>query len=59
MLPDVEAEFSAEWHAEIERRVLEIEQGRAETVPWSQIHAEALARLNDDRRTSVPPGSSS
>ncbi len=40
-----EAPFSDEWAREIERRVAELDAGTAETVPWSQIRDEALARI--------------
>ena len=45
--PDVEAPFSDEWTREIERRVAELDAGRARTIPWSQIRDEALARLRN------------
>lgn len=45
--PEVEAPFSDEWAREIERRVAELDAGSAKTIPWSQIRAEALARLHD------------
>jgi putative addiction module component (TIGR02574 family) len=40
-----EAPFSDQWAREIERRVAELDAGTAETVPWSQIRDEALARI--------------
>ena len=40
-----EAPFSDEWAREIERRVAELDAGTAQTVPWSQIRYEALARI--------------
>jgi putative addiction module component (TIGR02574 family) len=43
--PEEEASLSADWVAEIERRMDEIESNRAQTVPWSQVRDEALARL--------------
>jgi len=42
---EAEAPFSDEWAREIERRVAEIEAGAVETVPWSRIRDEALARI--------------
>ncbi len=43
--PDSESPFSDRWAREIERRVAEPDAGIAKTVPWSQIHDEALARI--------------
>lgn len=43
--PDGEAPFSNDWASEIERRVAELDAGTAQTVPWSQIRDEALARI--------------
>ena len=42
---EAEAPFSDEWAREIERRVAELDAGTAQTVPWSQIRDEALARI--------------
>ena len=41
---EAEAPFSDEWACEIERRVAELDAGAAQTVPWSQVRDEALAR---------------
>ena len=38
--------ISDELAREIERRVAELDAGTAETVPWSQIRDEALARID-------------
>ena len=43
--PDSDAPFSDEWAREIERRVGELAAGTAQTVSWSQIRDEALARI--------------
>ncbi len=43
--PDSEAPFSDEWAREIERRVAGLDAGTAQTVSWSQIRAEVLARI--------------
>jgi putative addiction module component (TIGR02574 family) len=40
-----DSELPAEWQGEIERRVAEYQAGTAEMIPWSQIRAEALARI--------------
>jgi len=39
------APLPEEWIREIERRVAELDTGTAETLPWSRIRDEALARL--------------
>jgi len=38
--PDVEEA----WHAEVERRVAELDSGTAKTVPWETVRAELLRR---------------
>jgi putative addiction module component (TIGR02574 family) len=40
--PDVEAA----WAAEIERRVAEVENGTAKTVPWEEVRRRLVNRLN-------------
>ena len=42
---EADAPFTDEWLAEIERRMDDIEAGKDRTVPWSQVKADALARL--------------
>jgi putative addiction module component (TIGR02574 family) len=42
---EAEAPLPEEWIREIERRVAELDTGTAETLPWSRIRDEALARL--------------
>ena len=37
--------LSDEWVAEIQRRSAEYDSGSAETVPWEQVKAEALRRV--------------
>ncbi len=43
--PESESPFSAEWAAEIDRRIAELDSGKAVTVPWTTIRDEALARI--------------
>lgn len=43
--PESDAPFSDEWAREIERRVVALDDGTAETIPWPKIRDEALARL--------------
>ena len=35
----------AAWHAEIERRIAELDSGRVETVPWGEVRRRNLAKL--------------
>ncbi len=44
-----DADVEAEWAAEIERRVAELEAGTVTTVPWEQVRQRLLDRLNDRR----------
>ncbi len=37
--------LSDEWIAEIQRRSAEYDSGSAETVPWEQVKAEAMRRV--------------
>jgi putative addiction module component (TIGR02574 family) len=41
-----EAAISDEWAREIELRVAELDDGTADTIPWSQVRDEALARVD-------------
>ena len=36
---------AAAWAAEIERRVREVEEGRAKLIPWEEVRARLRARL--------------
>jgi putative addiction module component (TIGR02574 family) len=47
--PESESPFSEEWEREIERRIVQLDSGTAQTTPWSQIRREALARLEHDK----------
>jgi putative addiction module component (TIGR02574 family) len=38
------------WAAEIKRRVDEIRTGKAQLIPWEEVHRRALARLRDPHR---------
>jgi putative addiction module component (TIGR02574 family) len=46
--PEAESPFSEEWAREIEQRVAELDAGKAQTIPWSRIRDEALARVGQD-----------
>ena len=39
------SEWAAAWAAELDRRVKELENGTAKTIPWEQVKAEIQARL--------------
>lgn len=42
---DAEIPLSEAWAREIERRVAELDQGKAQTVPWTEVREAALDRL--------------
>jgi len=48
--PQSDPEISEEWGREIEVRVAELDAGTAETVPWSLVRDEALARINHGQK---------
>lgn len=45
---DAEIPLSDAWAREVERRVAELDQGMAKTIPWSEVRDAALARLRHD-----------
>lgn len=45
----VDKDVQAAWEEEIERRVTELDSGRAKTVPWAEIRKRNLAKLRSDR----------
>jgi putative addiction module component (TIGR02574 family) len=42
-------EVAAAWAEELERRALELAEGRVQTVPWETVRAEILKELEDRR----------
>ena len=48
---DTEVPLSAEWVAEIDRRVVEMERGTGNTSSWPEVRDAALARLGRDTAT--------
>ena len=44
-----DADVEAEWAAEVERRVQEIESGAVQMIPWEEVRAELHARLAEKR----------
>jgi putative addiction module component (TIGR02574 family) len=45
--PDAEVPLHPEWEQELLRRVAALENGRVNTIPWSTIRDEALARTGN------------
>lgn len=42
---DAEIPLNPDWASELERRVNALKAGAGTTIPWTQIRAEALARI--------------
>jgi putative addiction module component (TIGR02574 family) len=40
-----DAEWTAAWAAELDRRVRELDSGAVKSIPWQQVRAEILERL--------------
>lgn len=45
--------LSDEWIAEIERRSAEFAAGKAKTIPWATVRAEALERLHKKMQNNL------
>ena len=45
--PPADAEIEAAWHQEVQRRLRDLDAGRAELVPWEDVREQLFARLND------------
>ena len=45
---DAELPLHPDWESELGRRVMELNSGKATTIPWTTIRAEALARIGHD-----------
>ncbi len=52
LLEDDETPLSDEWMAEIDRRIKEIEDGTAKTIPAEEFFAEMRRKLNETRSLS-------
>jgi putative addiction module component (TIGR02574 family) len=52
-LEEPEEEVAAAWAEELERRSLDISEGRVKTVPWEKVRAEALKELEKRRARRV------
>jgi putative addiction module component (TIGR02574 family) len=54
----VDEGITAAWDEEIEKRIQELDSGRAKTVPWEQVRKRNLAKLRDfdtsQAQTSLP-----
>lgn len=49
--PDTELLLHPEWNSELQRRMEALKKGDAATVAWTNIRAEAMARLGHAPRT--------
>jgi putative addiction module component (TIGR02574 family) len=45
----VDADAEAAWAEEIERRVADLESGKAKTVPWEKVQERISSRLTDSK----------
>ncbi len=45
----VDEDVQAAWEAEIARRVAELDAGKVQTIPWSEVRRRNLAKLPDGR----------
>lgn len=43
--------IEAAWAAEIDRRINELDSGKATTVPWEELRARTLSRLSNAKRS--------
>lgn len=41
----VDEGVQAAWHAEIEKRIAELDSGEAKTIPWEEVRRRSLAKL--------------
>jgi putative addiction module component (TIGR02574 family) len=47
----VDENVEAAWAEEIDRRIDELDSGKAKTVPWEELHARVSARLSNARKS--------
>jgi len=45
-LEPVDESVQAAWNQEVARRIKDLDEGKAVTVPWEELHHELLAMLN-------------
>jgi putative addiction module component (TIGR02574 family) len=45
----VDEDVQAAWEAEIARRVAELDAGKVQTIPWSEVRRRNLAKVPDGR----------
>jgi putative addiction module component (TIGR02574 family) len=45
----IDGDAQAAWEAEIARRVAELDSGKVQTIPWSEVRRRNLAKLPDGR----------
>jgi putative addiction module component (TIGR02574 family) len=46
-LPDDAPDSDIEWNVELKNRLDEIDQGKVQPVPWSEVHARLLNDIDD------------
>ena len=44
-----EGDVEAAWVEEVERRIAELDSGAVEAIPWEEVKAKLLRRLNDSQ----------
>jgi len=50
--PEEQEAYDREWEAEIERRLRDIDEGREQLIPWKDVRARLLARLDEHKQAS-------
>lgn len=53
-LDEVDAGYEKAWAGEIERRLMEIDAGKAKLVPWSQVRRDILRSRRAKKRRQAP-----
>ena len=53
--PSEQADIDAAWAVEIERRMKEIDEGKAELIPYEDVMAEIRAMLKPPKRRKTKP----
>jgi putative addiction module component (TIGR02574 family) len=46
-LPDDAPDKDVDWNVELKNRLDEIDQGKVQPVPWSEVHARLLTDIDD------------
>jgi len=50
---EAESGWEAAWAAEIEKRIREIDSGKAKLIPWSQVRGDILRSRHEPKRGKV------